>query len=76
VWPLVSLAAFSGLTVFWIYSMVDARRGTAGKAWSHFSPMMELITLSILGIIVASFLGIPFLFPEATTPRQLMESLP
>jgi hypothetical protein len=74
--PLVSLAALSGLTVFWIYGMVDARRGTAGKAWRHFSPTMELVTLSILGIIVVSFLGIPVLFPEATVPRQLLESLP
>jgi hypothetical protein len=64
--PLVSLVAFSSLTVFWIYGMVDARRGTAGRAWSHFSPMMELVILSILGIIVVSFLGIPFFFPEVT----------
>lgn len=64
--PLTSLVALSSLTAFWIYSMIDARRGTVGKAWSPFSPTMEILALAVLGILVALFLGIPLIFQETT----------
>jgi len=71
--PLTSLVALSSLTAFWIYGMIDARRGTGGKAGRHFSPTLEIVTLSALGIIVVSLLVTPFIFQEITARRQLEE---
>ena len=64
--PLISLAALSSLTAFWVYNMIDARRGTEGKGWSPFSPTLEIIALSVLGLIGVVLLGIPFIFLETT----------